>query len=494
MQPTPTIDLRLVPAALAAWAVTAASIVWECGPEISWTAAIITMTTAGLLIRRRNQEAPKSIYIGLTAAALVATGFGIAASLRTEAIQNHPIAKQFGTAAIITAVPTESPRSVSGGWLLLRATLSTIDGANQSGRVTIFASSPSFGQVAPGQRVHFRARISRPTRHDLTIAVLTAQGEATTDQTNKIQRAAMTIRENFATKAHNVLPTEQAAMLPGLVLGDTSMMTPTAVAEFKAAGLTHLTAVSGANVTIVCGTVLLSAALVGPRIAVGLAALTLIAFVIVVQPSASVLRAATMGAVTLLALLTSRRRQAIPALSACVIALMMLAPHLAVDVGFALSVTATAALIVLAPIWSARLVERGWPKLLADALCVCAAAQLVTAPLVAAISGQFSLIAIVANMAVTAVIAPITILGTAAAALCVLWPSAAELLIRFTGPELWWVRQSARTAANLPGAAITVPSGFAGFATVTAATLAAIVLWRRSTKRNQSATHGTIVR
>ena len=62
--------------------------------------------------------------------------------------------------------------------------------------------------------------------------------------------------------------------------------------------------------TIVCGAVLMTAALVGPRAAVALAALALVAFVIVVQPSASVLRAAVMGAITLLAVVSHRRRQA----------------------------------------------------------------------------------------------------------------------------------------------------------------------------------------
>ena len=80
--------------------------------------------------------------------------------------------------------------------------------------------------------------------------------------------------------------------------------------------------------------------------AVALAAMALLAFVIVVQPSASVLRAAVMGGITLLAVVSHRRRQAIPVLSASVIVLMIAAPELAVDVGFALSVSATAALVV----------------------------------------------------------------------------------------------------------------------------------------------------
>jgi competence protein ComEC len=280
-------------------------------------------------------------------------------------------------------------------------------------------------------------------------------------------------------------------MLPALVLGDTSTVSADTTAQFRASGLTHLTAVSGANVTIVCGAVLLIAVLVGPRTAVVLAGAALVAFVIVVQPSASVLRAAVMAAITLLALVTHRRRQAIPALSATVIALMIASPELAVDVGFALSVSATAALVVIAPGWSRRLVARGWPKPLADAVSVAVAAQLVTAPLVAAISGTFSVVAALANLAVAAVVAPITVIGTAAAALAVMWPAGSGLLIRFTGPELWWLLHVARWAAAIPGASVPVPAGLPGALTVGLTGVAAVVLWRWG-RRRLSARRDTI--
>jgi competence protein ComEC len=267
-------------------------------------------------------------------------------------------------------------------------------------------------------------------------------------------------------------------MLPALVLGDTATVTAQTTADFRASGLTHLTAVSGANVTIVCGAVLMTAALLGPRLAAGLAGLALVAFVIVVQPSASVLRAAVMGAITLLAVVSHRRRQAIPVLSACVVVLMIASPELAVDVGFALSVSATAALVIIAPVWSRRLIGRGWPKPLADAVSVAVAAQLVTAPLVAGISGTFSVVSVVANLAVATVIPPITVVGTAAAALCPLWPSGAQLLVRFTGPELWWLLRVAKWAAGVPGASIDVPSGLFGVVCVAAVGIAAVVSWR----------------
>ncbi|HZU49919.1 MAG TPA: ComEC/Rec2 family competence protein, partial [Mycobacterium sp.] len=154
------------------------------------------------------------------------------------------------------------------------------------------------------------------------------------------------------------------------------------------------------------------------------------------------------------------------------------APQLAVDVGFALSVVATAALVVIAPGWSRRMVSRGWPRPLADAVAIACAAQLVTAPLVAGISGRVSVVAAAANLAVAPVIAPITVLGTAAATLGVCWPVAAQLLIRFTGPELWWVLNVAHWAAGVPAANLPVPTGVAGVVVVGVGAVLVVALWR----------------
>ena len=467
---TAQFDLRLVPAAVVGWAVTAAGILWPVGYPIAAAGALLAL---GALL-----GGWRTARMAVLVVALVGAGFGLSVALRSNAVRDNPVAQRYGASVEVTVLLAETPRSVGGGRLFFPAELRALGAEPMSGRVVVFASDPAFGQLSAGEPVRFSAAVSRPMRRDLSVAVLQASGRPAMGEASAVQRGAAAVRERFGAQARAVLPGAQAAMLPALVLGDISTVTPTAAAEFRAAGLTHLTAVSGANVTIVCGAVLFLGRLIGPRAAVGLAAVTLLAFVIVVQPTASVLRAAVMGAITLLAILTSRRRQAIPALAATVLVLMTCAPRLAVDIGFALSVTATAALVVLAPAWSRRLTRRGWPKPLADALCVALAAQLVTAPLVAGISGTVSLIAVAANLAAAVVIAPITVLGTAAAALGPLWPAAARLLIRFTGPELWWLLGVARWAAGVPNATIPVPSGFAGVALVAVLTVAGVLLWR----------------
>jgi competence protein ComEC len=479
------LDVRLVPAALTSWTATAAGILWPVGRVFASYCVVLVAFSAALwwyATRRGSRGALASVSAGLVAIGVVGAGFGIAIALRADAVSRHPITAALGKAVPVTVTPSESALFLGSGRLMFRATLQRLGDDEMSGRVLVFAQTSDFGSedgsVLVGQPMRFTARISRPSRRDLTVAVLNATGRPTFGRAGVVQRAASAVRSRFVAAVRGVLPPDQAAMLPALVLGDTSAVAAETGREFRAAGMTHLTAVSGANVTIVCGAVLLSARLLGPRVAVLLAASALVAFVIVVQPTASVLRAAVMGAIALAGIVSSRRRQAIPALSATVLVLMTTAPQLAVDVGFALSVLATAALIVIAPVWSRRLVGRGCPKPFADALAVAWAAHVVTVPLVAGISGRVSLVGVVANLAVAAVIAPITVLGSAATVVCLLWPAGAQLLIRFTGPELWWVLRVAHGAASVPGATLATPAGAPGVVLVGATAVLMVMLWR----------------
>jgi competence protein ComEC len=59
------------------------------------------------------------------------------------------------------------------------------------------------------------------------------------------------------------------------------------------------------------------------------------------------------------------------------------------------------------------------------------------------------------------------------------WPTAAQLLIRFTGPELWWVLRIAHWAAGVPAASVPVPSGIPGVLGVGAAAVLTAALWPR---------------
>ncbi|WP_416045653.1 ComEC/Rec2 family competence protein [Mycobacteroides franklinii] len=470
------LDLRLVPPAIVGWAATTIGILWPIG---HFMAATLAVGAVGLRLCRHRLD--KAVVAVMLAVLVAGIGFSVAAAMRYHGVQSHPLRSRVGQVVAAQLRVTDDPKSIAGGRAMMRADLVGVGDPVQAltGSVVVFGSSSLLGAVAVGDTVRVRATVARPTRHDLTVATLTAVGEPTVNDHSPIHSVANGIRDRFVDVARAALPPDEAALLPALVLGDTSALDAGTVAAFRTSGLTHLMAVSGANVSIVCGAVLLLGRLIGLRASVVLAGLVLVGFVVLVRPSPSVLRAAVMGAIGLLGLLTARRRQAIPALAATVLVLLAVSPGLAVDIGFALSVVATAALVVLAPRWAVRLTARGWPKPLADALCIAVAAQVVTAPLIAAISGSFSVSSVAANLIAGLVIAPITILGTAAAALTVISPPAAGLLVRFCCPELWWLLRVADYASAGGSTAIPVPSGAVGFVVVAAVLGVSVWLWRR---------------
>ncbi|WP_074352625.1 ComEC/Rec2 family competence protein [Mycobacteroides abscessus] len=472
----PVLDLRLVPPALAAWAATATGILWPTG---YFTAAALGIGAIWVRLSRRRWNG--AVAAAVASILIAGMGFSVAAAIRHHGVQNHPLRSRVGQIVTAQLRVTDDPRSVTGGRAMMRADLVGLGDPVQgmTGAVLVFGSSSLLGRVAVGDTVRARAAVARPGRRDLTVATLTVVAEPSIFGHSPIHGVANGIRDRFVDVSRNALPAGEAALLPGLVLGDTSALDAQTVAMFRTSGLTHLMAVSGANVSIVCGAVLLLGRLIGLRTSVVLAGLVLVGFVILVRPSPSVLRAAVMGAIGLLGVLTARRRQAIPALAATILILLAVSPGLAVDIGFALSVVATAALVVLTPRWSMRLTARGWPKPLADALCVAVAAQLVTAPVIAAISGSVSMASIAANVLAGLVIVPITVLGTAAAALTVVSPQVAGLLARFCGPELWWLLRVADYASAGGTTAIPVPAGVLGFAVVAVLLGIAVWLWRR---------------
>jgi competence protein ComEC len=169
-----------------------------------------------------------------------------------------------------------------------------------------------------------------------------------------------------------------------------------------------------------------------------------------------------MGGVALLALATGRTRAAVPALAAAVVLLLLVEPGLATDAGFALSVAATAAIVLLAPAWSKALRGRGMPRALADALAVSAAAGVATAPLVAALSGVVSVVSLPANLLAAPAVAPATVLGLLAALVSPVSPTLAGATAWVAGWPVRWLVLVAERAAAVPDGATRWPGGAPG--------------------------------
>lgn len=286
-------------------------------------------------------------------------------------------------------------------------------------------------------------------------------------------------------------------LVPGLVLGDRTAQSEQTDQAMKDAGLSHLSAVSGANCALLLGTVALALrSLRCPRgVVLGAGLAVLGVFVLVVGPEPSVLRAAVMGALGALAVFLGRGRQAFGLLCAGGTLLLVAVPDLAGEVAFHLSLAATAGIVlVAAPVdrWLHGRLGRVLPDLaargLSSSLAVTLAAHLACQPILLAMTGTVSLWAVPANLVAAPAVAPVTVLGTLAAALVVPAPWAAAPLLWTVQWPAAWIGMTATAASAAPGAVRPWPEGALGIALgalLTAATLAGfyavLVLERRPT-------------
>ncbi|WP_239146047.1 ComEC/Rec2 family competence protein [Actinoplanes couchii] len=352
-------------------------------------------------------------------------------------------------------------------------------------RGLVLGSDPGWRGLLPGQRVVATGRLMPPRPGDLRAAVLSVRkAPEPIGRPSWAQRAAGVLRAGLQ-RACEPLPDDSGGLLPGLVVGDTSRLDPGLEEDFRTTGMTHLTAVSGTNVAIVVGVVLfvVRRAGAGPVLCAVLCAVALAGFVILARPSPSVIRAAAMGAIGLLGLATGRPRAAVPALAAGAAVLLIADPELASDPGFALSVLATAGLLLIAPVWRDGLRRRGCPAGVAEALAVPAAAQIACGPVVAAISGTVSLVAMPANLVAVPAIAPATLFGVTAAVLSPVWPAAAEFAAWIGHWPTEWLVLIAHLGARVPAGALPWPGGAFGGVLLALLTVAFLCAARRAIVR-----------
>ncbi|MEV0371950.1 ComEC/Rec2 family competence protein [Streptomyces sp. NPDC050636] len=360
--------------------------------------------------------------------------------------------------------------------------------------------SPAWRGLLPSTHIRVVARSSPPmSPGDQVAAVLRVTADAPplkVGPPSALQRLAGSLRAGLREATDGLRP-DARALLPGLVVGDTSRVPPELDDAFRATDLTHLLAVSGSNLTIVLALLIGPPHLavraerrgLAPRLGLSLRGTALIGgalalvFVVVCRPDPSVLRAAACGLITLLAIGSGRRRSLLPALAAAVLLLVLYDPWLARSYGFLLSVLATGALLLLAPRWSAALQRRRMPPRLAEVIAAAAAAQAICAPVGAVIAARVGLVAVPCNLLAELAVAPATVLGFAALAVAPVALPVAEALAWCAGWPAEWIAGIARTGAALPGAEFGWPGGWTGGLLLAAATVALVPVGRRLSRR-----------
>ncbi|MCI0155503.1 ComEC/Rec2 family competence protein [Leifsonia shinshuensis] len=498
-------DLRLVIPAVALWVCCgvgigvsgAMPVVAVCAGVLATTALVVAAAAGRHERGARRSRRLAAAAVALAAVALGAVAVGAQAPQRTDPVL-ETAAKQKHRVEVAVRVESAPQRSAAGfdgveHWRLRGTTV--VPGpagarpqmAGRGDPRTLVGGGVPVSIVVPGD--------ARSARSYALGAVITAQasvlvnepGEKTSYRLRAPQAPvvrdapppwlawAAPVRDAFA-RAASSTPGDGGDLLPGLAIGDETAVGPGLDEAMKVSALSHLTAVSGANCALVTGLVFLLARTVGlgRRTRIVAAAAALAAFVALVGPGASVLRAAAMATVVLLGLARGRVADGLPALALAVVVLLVHDPWLARDYGFALSALATAGLLLLARPLTAALSQ--WlPRGIALALAVPLSAQLACQPVLILLTPTLPLFGVPANLVAEPAAPVATVLGCIACLLLPWAPALGQLLVWLAWLPSAWIALVARFAADLPGAALPWPDGVLGVL-LCALTLVAVAL------------------
>ena len=249
--PRPAADLRLAIGGLAAWLAVLAT--FAVPARVGLAAGIVASAGAVVAVASRRAWTPVvALILGCAGAAALTT------AVRLAAAESSPLAELAAGRANVSMrlVVAEDPRPMRSGSgpprVAVAADVEQVTSAGRgwsvSGRVLVFAPADGWRELLPGQQVRAEGRLAAPLRRDLTVAVLTARSAPVEVRAPPVtQSAAGRIRSGLRDAAQ-VLPDGPRGLLPGLALGDTSALDPTLAEDFRTAGLSHLTAVSGTKV------------------------------------------------------------------------------------------------------------------------------------------------------------------------------------------------------------------------------------------------------
>lgn len=492
----PPLDLRLLVPCLTAWALGARALGWSGGERATGAALAViglgVLAAAGVRYRGRHarpswrRDGPGVLALTLLAAALVLGASALHEANRRAGPVDQLVAERAVVRAegVVLTEPivragrgSEDEGSMPPQQVLLRVRLESVTARGETTRVSapvFIRADESWRAVGWHDRVALSGKLAPAGPADPEVASLSPRGPPEPIGRRSLVRSAAEHLRTGLRAAVDPLPTDARALLPALVIGDTSMTPQELTEDMLVTGMSHLSAVSGSNVAVVLLAVIGACRLSGMprRWRPWVAGAGLAFFVVLARPEPSVIRAATMGAIGLIGMSSSRRGAGTPALCATVLLLLALDPWLARSYGFVLSTLATLGLLLFVRPWSAA-INAHLPRslhLLGPAVAIPLAAQLVCAPVIVLLQGDVSLVAVVANLVAAPFVAPATVLGVILALLAVVstWLATGVgwLGVPFTSAIAW----TARVSADVPGRSLPWPDGPPGALLLTAVT------------------------
>jgi competence protein ComEC len=455
---------RLAAAAGGTWLVTLLGLSHEYVPVLILVGIGVALT----IVRQLRGTIPQSIWaiVGLTAVAALSI-------LAHQPLRYpEPLTNHQGDTVTLTAVTgatlTHQSRHV-------RASIVRVGDQRVFGAAAMVFLEPPEGRLPPGTRIDITGEVVKNGRYDSRAWLIFAEEWDIVGAAPELVAAADRMRATFLGHALS-RGGDGGALLPGLSLGDTQAVSQSLTHAMRVSSLSHLVAVSGANCALVVGIAILITTMLGGglwwRVGVGL--VTLAGFVLLVSPEPSVIHAAVMASITLVAIATGRPHGGLHALSLTTWLLLLQDPWRAVDIALILSVAATAGIVLgLVPV--GKFLARFLPAWLALPIALPLVAQLAVLPFLVLLTPVLPTYGVVANL----LAAPFVPLVTLSGLLGAVAGSFAPSLGSFFAAVGWYpasaIAAIARSVSIAPLRDVEWLPGVWGF--VSAATLSAGLWW-----------------
>ncbi|MFN8519864.1 MAG: DNA internalization-related competence protein ComEC/Rec2 [Chloroflexota bacterium] len=480
--------------------------------------------------------APSQPLLLLLLAACVASAAAMTLVRRTAGI-----AVTVGAASVLArlllgglaAEPVAPPPAgaTEGPWVAQVVTLGSTDGGQQRSVLLVsapdsatgtggrqgpwrtYAWLPRYPALVPGDRIAFDEPLE-PVRHDGSefAAYLDGIGAVATTRIRDValvgdQGGLLGVAESIRRLADEalarVVPEPMAGLASAILVGRRDRVAREVTDAFTATGLSHVVAISGWNIALIGGVIggLLAAMGLGRRQRTIAIVVALGAFTLLAGGGASVVRAALMGGVVLVAREMGRPGTAAAALGLATWCLLLLDPAMASDIGFQLSVAATAGLLA----WGSRLTQRllgSGPgpvrRWLGESLGVSLAAQAATLPLVLLHFGRLSLVSPLANLVIAPLVAPAMLVGSLCLVAGLVVGAGVPAILAAPFAVLGWAVLGSMVAvagafAGLPYASVELAPAVATASAVAMALAVGGVAWRARGSGTQPSTSDAVV-
>lgn len=419
------------------------------------------------ILRLKIFQFRKSFYEGFRYACLLLLLIAVASLLVLSSVANVLTQRQeknlerysiSGQQIILELMLTSSAHPIHGDDMPTRWRWKARyqDEANIPVYLTLSAGEASeVRKLGWGTTVSIRAMVKKLDSYNIAAYELkTKKILSWKDPQNIFLAQALKVRNDFSVRTQT-LPRIGADLLPGLVLGDETALNQELDLSMKKSSLSHLTAVSGSNCAVVLSIVFFATRWLRctRRVRICLALIGLVAFVCLVGPSSSVIRAACMAIISLWGLFWGKSLYAVLGLSCTVLVLLLYNPWFAREYGFVLSVLATAGIIVLGPLLISWLSQYMYLPF-ACFISIPVAAQIACQPVLFTLNPSIPVYGVLANIVAEPAAGVATLFALLSCVFQYVFEPIAHVLLWGAWLPSWWIVQVAIGTANIPGSSI----------------------------------------